>query len=646
MEQPVILCGLGRVGQRVLECLQAAGMSVVVVDDRCAAGDPRLGAATLVRGDFRDADVLARAGLDRARGVLILSSDDLANISATLLVRHLNPSVRVVVRLFNENLIHRLGQAVSNTFALSVSRLTAPLLALTALAGQAVATFRAGGAAFQVAELAISERSPLRGRTVADAAAGPDVIPVAHLAGRGRRLFLREVDAAARLDAGDALVICAEREQLEPLMTASSEESLPHLYWAGWLRRMGRVVWRWVAEADPAVKVCTAVFLGVLAGSTLVYCFWMEKSIAEALYRTVSLIATAAPLPPGQEAGKQVFVSVLRVLGAVLIAAFTAIFTNYLLRARLGGALEVRRIPDAGHVIVCGLGNLGYRVVEELLQAGERVVVIDPQRDGRFMAPVRRLGVATIVGDATVLEVLRLAHSPTARAVVAATSDELVNLEIALLARELNPQARVVLRLNDATLAQTLRDAARIRFAMCVPALAAPAFVAALYGDRVQGVFQAGGRLFAVVELVAQAGDAFLVGQGVRALAADYGLVPACLVAADGTRRPNAAEQTLAEGDRLTVIASLPDLERLVRRERPPADCAVEVVGYAPSARAFVLSAAQAQLGLAADAAEAQADRLPFRLCSGLTRGQAEDAVARLTREGVKAEVRPADSGR
>ena len=41
-----------------------------------------------------------------------------------------------------------------------------------------------------------------------------------------------------------------------------------------------------------------------------------------------------------------VFASVMRLMGAALIAAFTAILTNYLLRARLAGALEFRRIPD------------------------------------------------------------------------------------------------------------------------------------------------------------------------------------------------------------------------------------------------------------------------------------------------------------
>ena len=63
-------------------------------------------------------------------------------------------------------------------------------------------------------------------------------------------------------------------------------------------------------------------------------------------------------------------------------------------------------------------------------------------------------------------EVLRQARAATARAVVAATGDELANVEIALLARELNPRQRVVVRLSDAQLAETLREGANIRYAL------------------------------------------------------------------------------------------------------------------------------------------------------------------------------------
>src|SRR5262249_60689541 len=117
----------------------------------------------------------------------------------------------------------------------------------------------------------------------------------------------------------------------------------------------------------------------------------------------------------------------------------------------------------------------------------------------------RRLGGAAVPGDATLPEVMRQARVDTARAVVVATNNELANVEIALLVREINPRQRVVVRLSDPHLAQTLRESANVRLALSLPAMAAPAFVAALFGDRVQGVLPVGGRTPIVGELVGQA---------------------------------------------------------------------------------------------------------------------------------------------
>src|SRR5207244_1734590 len=77
-----------------------------------------------------------------SRGFLILTSDDLVNISTGLMVRHLNHGVRIVMRMFNQNLITRLGKAVHNVYGLSTSALAAPLIALIARTGEALGTFR------------------------------------------------------------------------------------------------------------------------------------------------------------------------------------------------------------------------------------------------------------------------------------------------------------------------------------------------------------------------------------------------------------------------------------------------------------------------------------------------------------------------
>ena len=119
--------------------MRAAGLPVVVVDNVCRPDDARLGGARLVSGDCRRRDVLEQAGVADCGGVLVLTNDDLLNVTTALTVRAINPDVRVVVRMFNHNLIGRLGEAVHNVFALSTSMLTAPIVALTALTGQSSA---------------------------------------------------------------------------------------------------------------------------------------------------------------------------------------------------------------------------------------------------------------------------------------------------------------------------------------------------------------------------------------------------------------------------------------------------------------------------------------------------------------------------
>jgi Trk K+ transport system NAD-binding subunit len=686
MEQPIILCGLGRVGWRVLEYLQAAGLPVVVVDTICHPDDPRLQNVRIVKGDCRRREVLEMAGAGNARAVLILTSDDLLNISTALVVRTLNHQVRIVLRMFNQNLLTRLGKAVNNIFALSASALAAPILAVAALTGQGMGTFRVEGLALagrpgtasragqaqpqnqepgdngrpinpvaagkkaqttvarrQVAEVAITPTSPLRGQSVTDAATFHDAVVIAHFPANGPPRYLIEVDQTARLELGDRLVLCADPHSLAPLLIRTEHGEIARVRWASWLRRLGRMIWRTLMEVDLALKITGAVMVAVILISTLIFAVAIpDDGLAGALYRTVTLMASRADLTmtAKHDASLKVFSAFLRVFGVALLAMFTAIITNSLLRLQLRGALEVRRIPESGHVIVCGLGNVGFRVIEELIGMGERVVVLELSRDGRFVSTARRLGAAVIQGDATVREVLRQAHTATARAVVAVTSNDLINLEVALLVRELNEQQRVVMRLSDPNLANMLREATSVDLALSVADLAAPAFVAALFGDRVLNVFLVGDRLLAVVDMLITANDTHLVDQTVRALAVDYRVLPVLVLRPDGTPERNTLTGRLSAGGRLVGVLELANLERFARRQPVPREFAVDVTGFTMPARGWVTLLLRTQRGLSQEEAENALNQLPVLAGTNLTRGQAEDLLAMLYRERVNGQLR------
>jgi hypothetical protein len=227
--------------------------------------------------------------------------------------------------------------------------------------------------------------------------------------------------------------------------------------------------------------------------------------------------------------------------------------------------------------------------------------------------------------------------------VIAATSSELANLEIALLARELNPTQRVVVRLTDPDFATAVRDAANVKLAVSIPALAAPAFAAALFGDKVQTLVSIGERTVAVVELTVQPNDPCLDQRTLGAAMVDYAFLPVAIAgqapfSVAGIPRP----YRLKDGDRLTVVMALPDLDRLLRREPAPAEWAVEVDSQPGPAAEALLPIVRIARGCSHERASALLAQPSFTLAERVTRGEAEELLLRVARERLKGRIVPA----
>lgn len=127
-----------------------------------------------------------------------------------------------------------------------------------------------------------------------------------------------------------------------------------------------------------------------------------------------------------------------------------------------------------GHVVVCGLGHVGYRVVEELHALGHEVVAIERNGTETFVDTVRAMGIPVHVGDARRDELLAATGVRNARAVVCATNDDLANLEIALDAKRMNPNVRVVMRMFDQRIAAKVGGALELDASFSTSAMAAP----------------------------------------------------------------------------------------------------------------------------------------------------------------------------
>jgi Trk K+ transport system NAD-binding subunit len=243
-----------------------------------------------------------------------------------------------------------------------------------------------------------------------------------------------------------------------------------------------------------------AVLIGLAAVSALYFAITARLTPLDAFAYAITLLTGASQVtdidPTTAPAALKVYAVFLSLVGAALVAVVYAFITDAIIRSRLLQTLGRRSVPSSisGHVIVCGLGTIGYRVALGIAELGVPVVAIEPDENGRFVAPARELGIPVVVGDARQRELLVGLGIARARALVAATSDDLVNLSAALNGRAVRPDLRVVVRLFDPDFAVRVQHGFGIRFTRSVSHLAAPAFAAAAIGSEVVATVPVGDR--------------------------------------------------------------------------------------------------------------------------------------------------------
>ncbi len=213
------------------------------------------------------------------------------------------------------------------------------------------------------------------------------------------------------------------------------------------------------------------------------------------------------------------------------------------------------------HIIVVGIGKVGFRILTGLLDLKIPVVAVERKNDGQFLDDVLDLGVPVIQGDARNKKILEQAGVVHARAVVLATSDDLTNLDAALTARDINPAAQVVLRLFDDTLATKFAGAFSMP-AISTSQCSAPAFIAAATGRKVYQQFQMAGQTVHLVEITVVAGGS-LVGRRVGEIQADREVNIVMHQGSDGVNVNPSHDLTLAGNDVILVIAPIARLLEL-----------------------------------------------------------------------------------
>jgi len=182
----------------------------------------------------------------------------------------------------------------------------------------------------------------------------------------------------------------------------------------------------------------------------------------------------------------QIFHFVMPLVGIIILAQGLADFGSLLFNRRSRSKEWEMAVASTleNHIVLVGLGHLGYRVVESLYEMGKDVAVIelDPAVD-TFKA-VQKMGVPVIQEDASRSLALEAANIDKAHTIILASQKDSMNLQIALKARSMNPDIHVVIRIFDEDFAHALHDQFGFT-ALSATEMAAPVFAAAAAGADV-----------------------------------------------------------------------------------------------------------------------------------------------------------------
>jgi voltage-gated potassium channel len=196
------------------------------------------------------------------------------------------------------------------------------------------------------------------------------------------------------------------------------------------------------------IWLLSALLVVVLLGS-LAFALVEHVSPVFGLLWTLDTITTLGTVAEPRDTGGRLIVAVLEIIGIGTLFYGLATVAEFFVSGQLTGILDDRRIQKmidsySEHYIVCGYGRVGRQVARDLQEHEAQVVVIDHDPAHRETASAD--GVPYLEGHASDDDVLLQAGIKRAAAVIACVDSDAENIYVALSARELRADIKVIAR--------------------------------------------------------------------------------------------------------------------------------------------------------------------------------------------------------
>ncbi len=219
-----IICGYGRMGQKVAEDFANNNIPFVVVESRpdmVKKLDDR--DILYVNGKSGSEEVLLKAGIKKAAGLISLEKTDEENVFVTLSARELNPDIHIVTRsIYEENkpkLRHAGADSVISPYTLGGKRIADVVLKPTVMDFLDI-VIHDRGTDIEMAGIDTSEDSGNIGKTLYEITTRYGITILA--AGSGDGALRAAPSPDETLKNGDRLVVMGSRDRIKSLKEALS----------------------------------------------------------------------------------------------------------------------------------------------------------------------------------------------------------------------------------------------------------------------------------------------------------------------------------------------------------------------------------------------------------------------------------------
>ncbi len=209
----------------------------------------------------------------------------------------------------------------------------------------------------------------------------------------------------------------------------------------------------------------TLAFLLIILISSFLYSNLENLNTIDSLYITIITLTSLgfSKIFPKTEAGK-ILTMILALGGYTFLAGIITVVSSAILEGKLLENYRRKKMEKnikslKNHIIVCGGGDAGKYVIEELYKTKTSFVVIDKNQDKIDELSSKFAGLKYILGDATDDYVIELAGIHKAQGIIVVLPSDTENLYVIVTAKSRNPNINVISQAIEENNAKKLRDA-------------------------------------------------------------------------------------------------------------------------------------------------------------------------------------------